>query len=262
MTSLRHRAWFAGVSLLMATGAVACGGSGPNDPDPPPPPPQTLVSLASLAATPATTIGCGTTTITATLTGAAPAGGATVTLTSGSSAALTVPPSIVIAANATSGTATATPVAATGPTPVTVTGALAAGTGLSASTQATTVTLGPPLANFSVSGTARGTDACQLRNSGGQVDCTFNGTGSTGASRWTWTWDVGPNSGTVDSNTPTFQPTTGCSLFSNAPVQGTPGNTFLQMIVRLTVRDATNAQSCVTRNANVRVFSGGFCGGF
>ncbi|MEZ5291122.1 MAG: hypothetical protein R2745_08575 [Vicinamibacterales bacterium] len=239
-------------------GAAACGGGSTTGPTTNPP--ATGVTLASLAPAPATTAGCGPVQITATLSGAAPAAGATVTLTSGSAAVAVQ--NITIAGGATTGSAPVTPQTATASTPVTITGTLAAGTGTAASSQSTTVTLGPPFANFSVNGTARGADACQLQNSGGQVDCTFNGATSVGAARWSWAWDVGPNSGAADTTTPTLQPTTGCGLFTNAPVQGTTGNTFVQMIVRLTVQDAGGTRSCVTRNANVRVFSGGFCGGF
>jgi hypothetical protein len=250
-----------GIGAMGLLGVAACGGGG-SQTGPTPPPTPTGVTLTSLTLNPSTATGCTPSQITATLSGAAPAGGATVTLTSGNTTAVTVPASIAIAAGATSGTATATPATVTAATAVSISGALVASAGTSASTQSASLNLGPPIANFSVSGTARGSNACQLLNPGGQVDCTFNGAASTGASRWSWTWLVGPNQGTGESTSPTFQPTTGCGLFANAPVMGTTGNTFLQMIVRLTVLDATSARSCVTQNVDVRVFSNGNCGGF
>ena len=261
MVRHRHeRASIVGVAVLCSV-AVACGGG--NGQTGPTPPPATGVTLASLTLNPSTATGCGSSQITATLSGAAPIGGATVTLSSGNAAVLGVPASLSIAAGATSGTATATPGTVTASTAVTITGALVAASGTTGSTQTASLTLGPPIANFSVTGTARGADACQLRNSAGQVDCTFNGAASVGASRWRWEWVVGPNpGGPTETTTPTFQPTTGCSLFANAPVGGTTGNSFLQMVVRLNVLDATGTRSCVTQNANVRVFSGGNCGGF
>lgn len=224
----------------------------------------TTVSLTSIVTAPTSVSGCGTTQVTATLSGPAPSGGVGVALSA--SPNVLAPASITIAAGASSGSTTVaqsitTP--ATAPATVAITGSTTAASGVAASSQVGMLSLAAPIAAFTVSGTARGADACQITNASGQFDCTFNGSTSSGASRWTWSWTVGPASGgPQDTTTPTFQPTTACGLFTGATVMGSPGNTFVQMVVNLTVRDVGNTQSCGRQNGNVRVFSGGFCGGF
>ena len=263
MVRHRHaRASIVGVAVFCSV-AVACGGAG-NSQTGPTPPPATGVTLTSLTVTPSTTAGCSTAQITATLSGAAPAGGAAVALTV---APATTPPSvsiapatITIAAGATSGTATLTPTAVPAPPTFTISGTLPAGTGLTASWQSTTMTMAAPIAAFTVNGPARGADACQITNSSGNLlDCTFNGGSATGASTWDWEWQIGGTTRVASGRTtPTLQPdTSGCGFFGS-PAQGS----LVQLQVRLVVRDAAGARSCVRENVNVRVFSGGFCGGF
>jgi hypothetical protein len=266
MTGHRHeRLRRAGVAALCSV-LVGCGGGGGGNTQtgPTPAPPVAGVSLTSLTVTPSTATGCGTVQITATLSGAAPAGGAAVAL---ALAPATTPPSasiapvtIAIAAGATSGTATLTPTAVPTPPTFTVSGTLAAGPGLTASAQSATVTMAAPIAAFTVSGLARGADACQITNSSGNLlDCTFNGGNATGATTWDWEWQIGGTTRTAPGRTtPTLQPDTGGCGFFGSPAQGS----LVQMQVRLVVRDAASVRSCVRQNVNVRVFSGGFCGGF
>jgi uncharacterized delta-60 repeat protein len=78
-------------------------------------------SLASLAVNPTSVTGGSVSTGTVTLIAAAPAGGATVTLTD-NSAAVTVPASVTVAAGATDASFTATTTAVSASTPVSVTG--------------------------------------------------------------------------------------------------------------------------------------------
>ena len=106
---------------------------------PPPPPPPGSVSLSTLTVNPASVVGGNSSQGTVTLTGAAPTGGAVVTL-SDNSAAATVPASVTVLAGATSATFTVTTSTVTSSTPVTITGTFG-----SVSRSATlTVTAQPP----------------------------------------------------------------------------------------------------------------------
>jgi len=84
--------------------------------------PPAQVTLASLAVTPASVTGGLTATGTATLSAAAPAGGAQVSLSS-NNPAVTVPASVTVAAGATSATFSVTTIAVAAPASVTLTGA-------------------------------------------------------------------------------------------------------------------------------------------
>jgi hypothetical protein len=121
----------------------------------------------------------------------------------------------------------------------------------------------PPVARFTVSGPA-GDDRCRIIvGSGGDIDCNFNGSASTGGSggsinRWTWRFDVGSNSRTTEENDPILNPNPGCGFFVDKPSQA--GTGFVQMIVRLRVRNAAGTTSDEVRNLNVRLFPQNQCG--
>jgi hypothetical protein len=80
-------------------------------------------ALSAIALSPTSVVGGNTSQGTATLTSAAPSGGAVVTLSSSNTSAATVPASVTIAAGATSVTFTVSTVSVTASTPVTITGA-------------------------------------------------------------------------------------------------------------------------------------------
>lgn len=280
MTRHRHQATALAMVLIAALGATACGGGGSGGgggggggggmmgg--------TTTVSLASVSTNPTTVNGCGTSQVTATLSGPAPSGGVPVSLTASPTGSVVFSSNtITIPAGATTGTATVSqpqPTAlndpsgpVTAPATVTVTGTTAAASGIAASSQVGMMSLAAPIALFTVSRTSGSTttaDTCQITNSSGNaLDCTFNGSTSTNASVWSWEWQIGGTTRTASNrNTPTLaQPDTGGCGFFGSP---TPGSQ-VQMQVRLTVRDTAGATSCVRRNLNVRVLSGGFCGGF
>ncbi|MGZ8846483.1 MAG: SBBP repeat-containing protein, partial [Pyrinomonadaceae bacterium] len=91
-------------------------------PTPIPTPPPAAPSLSSLALNPSSVIGGSPTVGTAILSGAAPAGGATVTLGSGNGAIAVVPPSVIVKAGATSANFTVTTNQMTATTTVTISG--------------------------------------------------------------------------------------------------------------------------------------------
>jgi hypothetical protein len=80
------------------------------------------VTLSSLSLNPANVAGGSSSTATVKLSGAAPSGGAVVTLTSGTTSVATVPPSVTVAAGATTATFTVTTVSVSSSTPVTISG--------------------------------------------------------------------------------------------------------------------------------------------
>ena len=88
---------------------------------PPPPPPPGSVSLSALTLNPASVVGGNSSQGTVTLTGAAPSGGAVVTLSDNSTAAA-VPTSVTVSAGATSASFTITTSSVTASTLVTITG--------------------------------------------------------------------------------------------------------------------------------------------
>jgi hypothetical protein len=122
----------------------------------------------------------------------------------------------------------------------------------------------PPVAQFTVSGPG-GTDVCRIiEDSGGDLDCTFNGAASSGGSggavtQWIWRYDVGTNSaGPITDDDPEHTPVNLCGFFANKPNQ--TGTGFVQMIVKLQVRNAAGTLSSETRNSNVRLFPQKQCG--
>jgi ABC-type glycerol-3-phosphate transport system substrate-binding protein len=110
------------------------------------------------------------------------------------------------------------------------------------------------------------TDVCRIiQNSGGDWDCEFNGSASTGGTggninQWTWRFDVGPSSGGPFVRTdPVFRVDTTCNYFANGrPGQAGPG--FVQVVVKLVVRNAAGESSAETINSNVRLFPQNQCG--
>jgi hypothetical protein len=122
----------------------------------------------------------------------------------------------------------------------------------------------PPVAQFTVGGPG-GTDVCRIiEDSGGDLDCTFNGAASSGGSggavnQWIWRYDVGTNSaGPITDDDPEHTGINLCGFLANKPNQ--TGTGFVQMIVKLQVRNAAGTMSAETRNSNVRLFPQKQCG--
>jgi len=120
----------------------------------------------------------------------------------------------------------------------------------------------PPVASFVVTGPS-GNNVCRLMvGSGGDFDCTFDGSASTGGSggavvQWTWRWDVLADSGgPVTRNVPTFKLSDQCGFFTGGPVT----NTSVQMIVKLVVKNAAGVESAELRNSQVTLVHNDQCG--
>lgn len=256
MTPLNERLSSLVIVITIVSVNGACGGGGGGDTGPTPPPPA-AATLASLSVNPATVVGGSASTVTATLSAAAPAAGASVTLSS-NSATVAVPGTIAIAAGGTSGTAQATTTAVNTSATATITGVFGG------ATQTTNLVVDPPpvVARFTVNSPTRGADACQLSNNA-PPDCVLDGSASSGAGnivRWTWRFTVGPDSEEQQTTTPTTRPSASCTLFTREPATTADGQTFIQMRVQLIVRDAAGRDSTPLINNNVRVFPQRTCG--
>jgi hypothetical protein len=122
-----------------------------------------------------------------------------------------------------------------------------------------------PIARFTVTGPNAGdNDVCRL-TAGGDINCTFDGSASTGGTggainQWSWRFDVGANSGGPTTSTvPTFNPSTDCpTYFKVKPPQ--TGTGFTQMVVKLVVRNAAGVLSAEVVNNQVRLFPNNACG--
>ena len=121
-----------------------------------------------------------------------------------------------------------------------------------------------PVAAFTVRSAAGVVDECRVL-AGGDIDCNFDGSASTGGTggavnQWTWRFDVGGNSGgPVVRDAPTFNPTTDCAgYFKVKP--GATGPGFTQMVVKLVVRNAAGVLSPEVVNSNVKLFPQNQCG--
>jgi hypothetical protein len=136
----------------------------------------------------------------------------------------------------------------------------------SATLQVTAPAVVQPMARFTVSGPG-GNDVCRIIvGSGGDLDCTFDGSASTGGSggavtQWTWRYDVGANSqNPVNRSVPTHTPQNLCGFFDDQPDEEVAGTGFVQMIVKLEVQNAAGTGSLEVRNMNVRLFPREQCG--
>ena len=225
-------------------------------------------SLSSVTVTPGTVVAGNPASGTVTLTGGAPSGGASVSLTS-SAPQVTVPGTVTVASGSTSAAFNVT----TGPVAAATTATI---TGNFGAQRTATLIVNPGLAGqFTVASltgavnaqgqvllAAGSANACPLITPGPTLSCRFDGTGSTGGvTLYEWTYLVGNQTRTETSTTPTFTPTaSGCGFFGGQTTGAAGGLTFVQMIVRLRIRDAAGTFSPVAENLSVRMFTQNQCG--
>ena len=216
-------------------------------------------TLSSISLSTPSVVGGNSVTGTATLTAAAPAGGAVVSL-SGSDP-VTVPPSVTVPAGSLSATFTILTRAVGG----TVTGTINASYG-GVSKSATLSVTKPTVAtaSFGVTGPG-GTDTCTLANGGNTLDCTFNGSSSTAPgniNEWDWSYGVAgatPFAQIILGPTPTLtMPSFNCSLLPPPPLPA--GVSSFTLIVKLKINDDVGNVSAEVTDSGARVLPNGLCG--
>lgn len=262
------------VTLLVAA-TLAAAGCGNDTPAPAPTP---TAALSSVSLNPSTVVAPNNVTGTVTLTASAPAGGATVALSSNNAAA-TLPSSVVVGAGSTTATFM---IVTSGSGSVTIT---ASYLGVSSTAQ---LTVNPGLvANFTVASTqparrsqngnvqdipglgAGTADVCPLVAGAGSarsLACRFDGGASNAAgssiTEYQWTYAFGTQRVTERSTMPVLTPQTrDCTFFGGAQAAPPSGGlTFISLTVELRVLNAQNQLSEVRSNQNIRIFPGGNCG--
>jgi hypothetical protein len=223
-------------------------------PTPPPPPPAEPAALESIAVDPASVEGQATPTGTITLTAAAPAGGAVITMQSGNPDAAKVPSSVTVAAGQR--TATFTVDTSTVPLPSQVT-LQATYLGV---TKLVVLTVRSPalIARFLVTSPSKGSGACSIIDSGGAIDCAFDSTTSSGfIANHIWTLKVGSTETTfTGGGGNAYTPPTSCAAFQGGSLDG---NGSIAVSVTLVVEDRGGNKSS-GQSGTVLISPSGRCG--
>ena len=252
------RGWRFLAVLCMCLFVVAgCGEDKVTQPTPTPtptptPPPAAPPALDSLVVNPGSVEGQNTPTATVTLTAAAPAGGLVVTLQSGNPDIAKVPSTVTVAGGAT--TATFSVDTSTVPAERQVT--------IQATydnvTKSFVLTVRPPalVARFNVSSGTRGSNACEITNGAGAIDCRLDASSSGGfIARYLWTLTVGTHDSTFPTDVAVYTPGTDCTHLTG----GTQDNGTITLSVRLQVEDRSGNTS-TTSPVGVTLHTRGFCG--
>jgi len=194
-----------------------------------------------------------------TLTGAAPAGGAMVRLSSSNTDVAKVPANVMVASGASEARFTIDAATVAISTPVTINASYAG------ATRSTSLMVRPPAveAVFTVRSTSRGRGACGLGPSTGEADCVLDGSASIGpVERWAWSyWTAGSRIGHV-----TTQPGSSMNLASRCGffeggrgAEDQSGDRYVQMQVELVVQDRESTRSAPVRQS-VRMYPNRLCG--
>jgi hypothetical protein len=215
-----------------------------------------VVKLATLSLAASTVVGPNGVTGTVTLTAAAPAGGASVTLTGGDP--VSVPAAVLVAAGATSTNFTVSTRAVGG----TITGTVTASYG-GVSASATLAVTKPTvaIASFGVTGPTE-TDTCTMASSGTAINCTFNGSTSSAPGNivsYSWQYAVATTLAQTTTTAALISPAASCSFLPPPPLPAGSQN-WLAMTVTLTVRDDQGNVSAPVSSNGIRLFPQGACG--
>jgi hypothetical protein len=123
------------------------------------------------------------------------------------------------------------------------------------------VTIPPPVARFTITGSNRGEDKCQL-SGGGDNDCRVDASASSGAIRfYIYTYSIG-SSTSVDGKTDKIGDAdiqTGCDFFKDHSTNDDNGDKYLNVDVSLQIEDREGARSSATKKT-VRFYTAGNCG--
>jgi hypothetical protein len=213
------------------------------------------VVLSSISLSTSSVVGGNLVTGTVTLTAAAPAGGAVVSLSAGDP--VTVPASVSVPAGSASATFAISTRAVGGTISSTITGTYG---GASASAVLSVTRPAVATANFGVTGPTE-TDTCTLTNSGNTLNCTFNGSTSTAPGAiiaWDWSYGVATTFAQTTFGPVLTMPNVNCSLMPPPPLP--PGNQWFAMTVTLKIHDNLGNVSAEVTDSGVRLLPQGVCG--
>jgi hypothetical protein len=213
------------------------------------------VQLASITLNATSVVGGNQVGGTVTLTGAAPVGGAAVTLSAADP--LLVPASVTVPAGSSSATFTVSTRAVGGSIAGTITASYGGGTA-TVSLSVTKPTTA--IAKFGVTGPTE-SETCTMSASGGTLNCTFNGTTSSAPGTivaYDWTFAVATKFSQTTTGPILANPAVSCVLLPPAPLP--EGVQWLTMTVTLRVRDDLGNISAEAVNDGVRLIPRGACG--
>jgi hypothetical protein len=208
-----------------------------------------LVSLASLSLSSSSVVGGDQVNGTVTLTGAAPAGGAAVSLSA--SDPVTLPSSVTVPAGSTSTTFIISTRAVGG----TIASTIGASYGGNSGSSVLTVT-GQTVAtaSFGVTGPTE-SETCTLSAGATTLNCTFNGSTSSAPNAiiaWDWTYGITAMLAKSTTGQTLENPAFNCSLIPLGPLPaGNPG--WLTMTVTLKIHDSGGNVSAVVSDPGVRL---------
>jgi hypothetical protein len=213
------------------------------------------VTLVSLSLSTSSVVGGTAVNATVALNAAAPNGGAVVALSAGDP--LVVPQSVTVPAGAASATFSISTKPVGAPVSVTVNGNYG---GASASALLRVTQSPVATASFGVSGPSE-TDTCTLTDGGNTLDCTFNGGTSSapGAiTAWDWSYGVAKTFAQTTRGPQLTNPTVDCSVIPPPPLPA--GTSWFTMTVTLTIHDNRGNVSPEAVNSGVRLLPQGVCG--
>jgi len=212
-------------------------------------------ALSSITLSASTVVGGSLVTGTATLTAAAPAGGAVVSLSSADP--VTVPPSVTVPGGSTTATFSAVTRVVGGTIIATISGSYG---GASASATLSVTRPSTATASFGVTGPHE-TETCVLANSGAAIDCIFDGSTSTAPSTivaWDWTYGITTTRAQTTTGPRLTTPAFDCGMLPPPPL---PANSSsLTMTVTLKIHDDAGNVSAVVTDNGVRLLPQGSCG--
>jgi hypothetical protein len=217
----------------------------------------TRVTLAAITVSSPSVVGGEGVNGTVTLSGAAPAGGAVITLSGGDP--ITLPASVTVVAGATSAPFSAFTRVVGGTIPTTITASYG---GASASVTLSVTAPTSATANFGVTGPNE-TETCTLINGGNTINCTFNGSTSTAPGTivaWDWTYGVATTFSQTTTGPVLSMPAVSCALIPAPPLPPAPASQWFPLVVTLKVHDNLGNVSAVATNRDVRLFPQGVCG--
>jgi hypothetical protein len=216
---------------------------------------QQRVALASISVGASSVIGGHTVNGVVTLTAAAPAGGAVVSLSGADP--ITVPASVTVQTGSTTATFTISTRAVGGTISSTVTGSYG-GTSASATLSVTRPTVAT--ASFGVSGPSQ-TDTCTMADNGNTINCTFDGSTSTAPGTivaWDWSYSVATTFAQTTPGPQLTRPAVNCGLMPSPPLPA--GVSWFTMSVTLKIHDNLGNVSAEVTNGDIRLLPQGVCG--